>query len=221
MSERIRICVSLESESPWLVNKILQNLVEKGVDLAEVKIPISGEKIGNLERVIGNYSSKLIVKPVFENRHGFPVLKRVVEQRPFYLELDIDVTRRFPEILDLVIENDVFLMVSIDYGHSPSVDELVHDVIRALNQSDLVKVTFPAENYEDNLKVLEVYKSLREDSNRMVIVAKNEKGYLSQLLLPLLGAPFTVASTDEEKNSSYINYRAIQVFYGILNSLKS
>lgn len=220
MSDKLRICVSLESESPWLLNKILSNLVEKGIDLAEVKMPISGEKIGKLERVVRSYSSKLIIKPIFENKHGFPILKRVIEQKPFYLELDVDVTRKFPEILDLIIENDVFLMVSIDYHHSPSVDELVHDIIKALNQSDMVKVTFPAESYEDNLKVLEIYNSLREDNGRMIVIAKGEKGYLSQLLLPLLGAPFAVATTEEERNYNYVNYRAIQVFYKMLNSLK-
>ncbi len=220
MSDKLRICVSLESKSPWLLDKILGNLVEKGIDLAEVKMPISGEKIGKLERVLRNYSSKLIIKPIFQNRHGFPVLKRVIEQRPFYLELDIDVTRKFPEILDLMMENDVFLMVSVDYQRSPSVDELVHDVIKALNQSDMVKVTFPAESYEDNLKVLEIYNSIREDKDRMIVIAKGEKGYPSQLLLPLLGAPFAVATTEEEKNSSYVNYKAIQVFYKMLSSFK-
>ncbi len=214
----MRICVSLESISPWLVNKILKNLVEKGVDLAEVKLPISGEKIGDLERVVKNYCSKIIVKPIFTGKQGFPVLKRVIENRPFYLELDMDIIGKHPEILDLIMENDVFLMVSIDYQNSPSVDELVHDAIRALAQSDIVKITFPAESYEDNLKVFEVYNSLREDNNRMVVVAKKEKGYISQLLLPVLGAPFAIASTEEDKNSDYINYKAIQVFYKMLGS---
>ncbi|MCD6457243.1 MAG: type I 3-dehydroquinate dehydratase [Thermoproteales archaeon] len=217
--ERVRICASVETISPWLLDKILQRLIAREVDLAEIKVPITGKNVEDFERLVRKYAPKVIVKPLLNERQGFSTLKKIIEFRPFYVEMEYKNIAKYPEIVDQILTNNVFLLASIDYNDSPTSNKIIHDVMQALNQSDVVKVSFPAESYEDNLKVFEVYGALHDDKQRLIIVAKGEKGYISQLLLPTFGAPFTISSIDENSSKDYVHYKLVQIFYKMMHSI--
>ncbi len=68
--------------------------------------------------------------------------------------------------------------------------------------AEVVKVVPFARSFEDNLKVLSLIPYARERKQKIVAFCMGEKGKMSRIFAPLMGAAWTYASSARQKASA-------------------
>jgi 3-dehydroquinate dehydratase type I len=68
--------------------------------------------------------------------------------------------------------------------------------------ADVLKIVTFARSFEDNLKVLSLIPYAREKKQEIVAFCMGEKGKMSRIFAPLMGAAWTYASLDRKRTSA-------------------
>jgi 3-dehydroquinate dehydratase type I len=68
--------------------------------------------------------------------------------------------------------------------------------------AEVVKIVSFARSFEDNLKVLSLIPYARERKQKIVAFCMGEKGKMSRIFAPLMGAAWTYASLKRQKASA-------------------
>jgi 3-dehydroquinate dehydratase type I len=68
--------------------------------------------------------------------------------------------------------------------------------------AEVVKIVPFARSFEDNLKILSLLSYARERKHKIVAFCMGEKGKMSRIFAPLMGAAWTYASWKRQKTSA-------------------
>ena len=96
-----------------------------------------------------------------------------------------------------------FILSFHDFQRTPSPGELRNLCGRMMGWgAEVVKIVPFARSFEDNLKILSLLSYARERKQKIVAFCMGEKGKMSRIFAPLMGAAWTYASWKRQKASA-------------------
>ncbi len=173
-----------------------ESMVEFRFDLLEIGPSRVISLVGRAKRCIstcrqGNMSQ--------ENR--FLLLQTALEAGTDYIDLDMD--SDLESMRDLVptarSKNCDVILSHHDFEKTPQADELDGILRKAVdNGADVVKIACHVNRTEDIVSLMGLYRH----KCRKVILGMGEKGLITRVAAPLLGAEFTFASAGEGRETA-------------------
>jgi len=95
------------------------------------------------------------------------------------------------------------ILSSHDFQRTPSTEELRELLDRMIRyRSDVAKIVTFARSWEDNLKVLSLIPYAKKRRQAVVAFCMGEKGKMSRIFAPRVGAAWTYASLDRKRASA-------------------
>jgi len=90
-----------------------------------------------------------------------------------------------------------------DFKKTPPLQELRGICRRMIRYgADIIKIVTFTQSWEDNLKILSLIPYALERKQKIVALAMGEKGKMSRIFAPLMGAAWTYASLDRNRTSA-------------------
>jgi 3-dehydroquinate dehydratase type I len=180
--------------------------VEPTVDLFEVRIDIIGD---GWQELVKQLKKPWIAtnRTIDEGGRWEGNEARRIERLLQAIELGADMvdvefrTKNLTNIVPLVKRRVKCILSFHDVEKTPPLEELKMIVTRQLKAgADICKVVTTANEFEDNLAVLQLISEFSE--NKMVAFAMGQMGQISRILSPLVGADFTYGSIERGKESA-------------------
>jgi len=187
------ICVSIaESDFETCVNRI------KEEQLAEVRLD-AGDFTAEQVKVIFSQSIPLIatcrdVPFLHEKRQS--IIEQAITSGASYVDIEIESDPAYREALvKTARDNNCTIIISYhNFKETPSAEELAGIVLKAKKYgADIVKIACMVNSAEDNYTLLQLYPA----EFLLVAIGMGDKGMISRIMAPVLGAPFTFASPDK------------------------
>jgi 3-dehydroquinate dehydratase type I len=138
-----------------------------------------------------------------EERERLIVLQKAIDLGADYVDVELATERSF--LRDLVrYKRETQIILSFhDFRKTPSIKELQKlfgHMVRL--GADVVKIVPFARCWEDNLNILSLIPFAKERKQKIVAFCMGEKGKISRIFSPFLGAAWTYASLDKNKLSA-------------------
>jgi 3-dehydroquinate dehydratase type I len=138
-----------------------------------------------------------------EERERLIVLQKAIDLGADYIDVELATGRSF--LRDLVrYKRETQIILSFhDFRKTPSIKELQKlfgHMVRL--GADVVKIVAFARFWEDNLNILSLIPFAKERKQKIVAFCMGEKGKISRIFSPFLGAAWTYASLDKNKLSA-------------------
>ncbi len=186
------ICISIGNKSALeQLNRLQPELVEIRFDLLDE----SPEKILSSIRP----STRVIAtcRPgKMDDQERFHVLEYSVLQGVEYVDIEFEADSAYREkILKLAASSNTDVIVSFhDFQGTPAIAEL-ESILSACyaKGGNVAKIACQVNDLSDNARLLSLY----THSGRKVVLGMGEKGKITRLAAPELGAEFTFVSMDE------------------------
>jgi 3-dehydroquinate dehydratase type I len=184
--------------------------VNRWADLIELRIDYL--KRMNLAPLLENRRKPLIVtlrrkeeggKYKGEERKRLSVLQEAIDLGADYIDVELATERSF---LQSLIRNKGATQVILsfhDFQGTPSLKELQRlcgQMIRL--DADVVKIVSFARSWEDNLIILSLIPYAKKRRQKIVAFCMGEKGKMSRIFSPFLGAAWTYASLNRSMASA-------------------
>ena len=138
-----------------------------------------------------------------EERRRLSVLQEAIDLGADYIDVELATQKSW--LQDLVKnkrETQVILSFH-DFRRTPSLKELQRISWRMIQLgADVIKVVPFARSWEDNLNILSLILFAKERKQKIVAFCMGEKGKLSRIFSPLLGAAWTYASLNQSRTSA-------------------
>ena len=179
-------------------------------DLIELRIDyLSGVKLALLLEdrkkpfIVTNRRKEEGGKYKGEERERLIVLQKAIDLGADYIDVELATGRSF--FRDLVrYKRETQIILSFhDFRKTPSIKELQKlfgHMVRL--GADVVKIVPFARFWEDNLNILSLIPFAKERKQKIVAFCMGEKGKISRIFSPFLGAAWTYASLDKNKLSA-------------------
>ena len=207
--DRVRICVPIVETH---VKKAIEAIEEANslADLIELRADYLKEpKLAPLMKnrkkpfIITNRRKEEGGRYRGDGKERFEILKEAVELGAEYVDVEIRSRR---SLLQDLIANKLKTKIIVSFHDSqrtPSQKELrgLYDRMSRLG-ADVVKIVTFAASWEDNLQVLSLIPFARKKKQEIVTFCMGEKGKLSRIFAPLMGAAWTYASSRRDKTSA-------------------
>jgi len=138
-----------------------------------------------------------------EERKRLAVLQEAIDLEADYIDVELATERSF---LRSLIRNKGGTQVVLsfhDFDRTPSLKELqrLFDQMTRLGP-DVIKIVPFARSWEDNLSILSLIPFARKRRQKIVAFCMGEKGKISRIFSPFLGAAWTYASLRRDKASA-------------------
>lgn len=135
--------------------------------------------------------------------------------------VDIELRSDKEELLNLLKnkQNTKIILSYHDLEKTPPTIELQKIFERAVKfRPDLVKIVTYAKSYQDNLRILWLIPYAKKRGQKVLAFTMGQKGMISRIISPLLGAAWTYASLKEDKGSALgqLTIKQIKEVYKIL-----
>jgi 3-dehydroquinate dehydratase type I len=138
-----------------------------------------------------------------EERRRLSVLQEAIDLRADYIDVELATERSFlQDILRNRKKTQVILSFH-DFQRTPSPKELqglFNQMVRL--RADVIKIVPFARSWEDNLSILLLIPFAKARKQRIVAFCMGEKGKISRILSPFLGATWTYASLSKSSASA-------------------
>ena len=138
-----------------------------------------------------------------EERRRLSVLQEAIDLGADYIDVELATQRSW--LQDLVKnkrETQVILSFH-DFRRTPSLKELQRISWRMIQLgADVIKIVPFARSWEDNLNILSLIPFAKERKQKIVVFCMGEKGKLSRIFSPFLGAAWTYASLSQSRTSA-------------------
>jgi len=215
MKERPLICTPIAADNSDSYLNSLQSAKNMGSDIAEFRIDyfnnISSEILNN---VINESELPLIVTNRNREDGGMfsggedvrlELLETAIESKPSFvdIELAIDKEKR-DNIIQKARINDVGIICSYhDFGHTPTPNEILK-IYSDINETgaNVAKMVFTPVTNKDIRNILSVTEKLSNNEMLFTIFGMRQKGQITRMLTPLLGACLTYCSLYNDPNNN-------------------
>ncbi len=204
------ICVSVAERT---VDDCLEAL--RGLDFAEVRIDAMDTAIDDMERIFSKPQTLIAtfrpivfgmnpLKKKFDDEMRKKFLIAAIEAGAKYVDIEIqsDDTYRKEIIKKAKLKNCKVIISFHDFQATPEERRL--DEITALcfsKGADIAKIACKVNNIKDNLTLLKLLDN-NDYQGRTIIIGMGNKGRITRVAAPLLGSPFTFASSSKGKETA-------------------
>jgi len=138
-----------------------------------------------------------------EERKRLTVLEKAIDLGTDYIDVELATEISFLKNLIRDKKKTQVILSFHDFRRTPSLVELQRLFIRMIQLgADVIKIVPFAESWEDNLTVLSLIPFAKEKRQKIVAFCMGEKGRISRVISPLLGAAWTYASLNKDRNSA-------------------
>jgi 3-dehydroquinate dehydratase type I len=184
--------------------------VNRWADLIELRADYL--KRVNLAPLLENRQKPLIVtnrrreeegKYKGEERKRLSVLQEAIDLGANYIDVELATERSFLQGLIRNRRGTQVILSFHDFQRTPSLKELQRlcgQMIRL--EADVVKIVPFARSWEDNLTILSLIPYAKERNQKIVAFCMGEKGKISRIFSPFLGAAWTYASLNRSRASA-------------------
>ncbi len=138
-----------------------------------------------------------------EEAERLSVLKEAIDSGADYIDVELATERSFLEDLLRDRRETQVILSSHDFQRTPSPKELqrrFHQMVRL--GADVIKIVPFARSWEDNLTILSLIPFAKERKKKIVAFCMGEKGKISRIVSPFLGAVWTYASLTKSRASA-------------------
>jgi len=138
-----------------------------------------------------------------EERKRLTVLQEAIDLGADYIDVELASERSFLQGLIRNKKGAQVILSFHDFRRTPSLKELQ----RLFNQmvrlgADVIKIVSFASSWEDNLTILSLIPFAKARRRKIVAFCMGEKGKISRLFSPFLGAAWTYASLNKSRASA-------------------
>ncbi|MBM4330119.1 MAG: type I 3-dehydroquinate dehydratase [Deltaproteobacteria bacterium] len=131
------------------------------------------------------------------------ILRQAVNLGADFVDLEMESGRSFVHELIANKKNTRLILSFHDFKKTLKEKELRALFKRMIQiEADVVKIVTFARAWEDNLKILSLIPYAKERSQKIVAFCMGEKGKMSRIFAPLLGAAWTYASLNRKSSSA-------------------
>lgn len=191
------ICVSIAEDSVDDCLRALRNL-----DFAEVRIDLMKLSKKDVRRIF-SLGKRLIAtcrsgRMTDEARKA--LLTEAIEAGASYVDVELESSDSFRrDIIERARARGCEVILSYhDFNRTPNRKELEHIVDSCFGSgADIAKIACKVNSEMDNARLL----GLLDSERRLVIAGMGERGRMTRVIAPLLGAEFTFASLSEGKET--------------------
>lgn len=138
-----------------------------------------------------------------EERKRVTVLEKAIDLGADYIDVELATETSF---LKNLIRNKGKTQVILsfhDFRRTPSLKELQKLFTRMIRLgANVIKIVPFAESWEDNLTVLSLIPFAKKRRQKIVAFCMGEKGKISRVISPFLGAAWTYASLNKDRSSA-------------------
>ena len=245
---KYKICIAIPIKSADLnINKqLIETALEKSPDLIEFRfdyiheakfithsllkelmstVPPKIPKIFTFRRIQegGQYN--------LSNNERLEVLRRLIEVKPDYLDIEINSESEvLKKLINLAYNNKVKLIFSyhdfekfLTYEETAEIlnmfdEKLKHELFIDLNKinESIFKIISTAQVFDDNVQVLNICKKLSRQDKKFICFAMGEVGLLSRILCVKFGSLWTYGSLEEQTAPGQIKIEKIREIHQLL-----
>ncbi|MCP8318390.1 MAG: type I 3-dehydroquinate dehydratase [Candidatus Methylarchaceae archaeon HK01B] len=225
LNRRAKICASIGVRDIKLLKKRVEEALDLGSDLIEVRIDYLDEMdFSYINEVVKLCEDRCILTCRARGEGGEfrgseeerqKLILDLTQFRPTYIDIELSLARSEPEILDIIKRARVSTIISWhDFKDTPPFQSLESTLDEAKLLGDIVKIVPMANHFSDNLSILKLYESSKPD--RLIAFCMGEKGQISRVLCPLFGSPFTYASLPDSPTApAQITIKELRELYGL------
>jgi 3-dehydroquinate dehydratase-1 len=202
-----KICVSIAPGDVQSINKQAERAFELGADYVEIRFdflkpeqlqPAIDAAKGIKGRAVFTLRSKdQGGKFVGSEPDRVKWLRRLAEQRPMLLDVELHTLQENDELADFLESQKTPVLVSWhDFEETPPSDKIADLLSEMRIYSNYVKIVTTAKSVDDSLRLLELYGTAT--GLHPIFFAMGEAGVVSRVMCTVTGnAPFTYASLEK------------------------
>ena len=246
MKYKICVAIPIRSADLNLNKQIIESALEKSPDLIEFRFDYINEAEfithSLLKELMSTIPPKIPIIFTFRRKQEggqynlsknerLKVLRHLIEVKPDYLDIEINSESKvLKSLIDLAYENKVKLIFSYhDFEKSITYEEtaeilkrfdkkLKHELsinVDKINGS-IFKIIFTAQDFDDNVQILNTCKKLYQQDKKFVCFAMGELGILSRVLCVKFGSLWTYGSLEEKTAPGQIKIEKIREIHQLL-----
>jgi 3-dehydroquinate dehydratase type I len=138
-----------------------------------------------------------------EERKRLSVLQRAIDLEADYIDVELATETSFLKDLMRNKRRTQIILSFHDLRGTPSLKELQRLSAQMIRLgADVIKIVPFAKSWEDNLTILSLIPFAKEKRQKIVAFCMGEKGKISRIISPLIGAAWTYASLDKNRASA-------------------
>ena len=215
MKERPLICTPIAADNFDSYLNLLQSAKNMGSDIAEFRIDyfknITAEVLNN---VISESELPLIVTNRNREDGGMfssgeevrlELLETAIESKPSFVDIEVAIDReKRDNIIQKARINDVGIICSYhDFRHTPTPNE-IFEIYSDINETgaNVAKMVFTPVTDKDIRNILSVTERFSNNEMLFTIFGMRQKGQITRILTPLLGACLTYCSLYNNPNNN-------------------
>ena len=190
------VCVSLGNRSVDAVESALRD-----IDFAEVRLDLMQPALSELERLFT--PGKRIIATCragsLKDEERIAFLRRAIELGAAFVDVEKESTVAFKaKVMQAALSKGCKVIISShDFEKTPPAEVLRSTIQQSFSQgADCVKIACTVNTPQDNATLLGLL-SNPEWQQRLIVVGMGTLGRFSRIMGPLLGSPFTFASSGE------------------------
>ena len=200
-----RICISIAEPTMGGALRSIRNAA-RSADLIELRLDFLPDADlgsllgqGNLPFVVTNRRQAEGGSFGGDERARLEVLRRALDQGAAFVDVEMASARQWQKMAGRSTEGH-WVLSHHDFGGTPSPAFLRGLFQRmAARRPAVVKIVTMANSVEDNLSILSLIPYARKRGERIVAFCMGEKGKMSRVFAPLLGAAWTYARLQGKK----------------------
>lgn len=220
------ICICIKEPNFSLCKKLLVN-----VEVAEIRLDGASLPPNEIQQIF-SLPSQLIAtcrpngKIKTKEARKMALLTAIVAGAA-YVDLEIESDANYiSEIIQTARLQECLVILSYhNYEMTPTKKQLEDVVAYGFSKgADIVKISSQVNNDSENARLLSLYDTCAKFENKKIIAfGMGEKGKISRLAAPLLGAPFVYASPEigGETGPGQMKANTMLEIYNLLNAGKS
>ena len=138
-----------------------------------------------------------------DERKRLGVLQEAIDLRADYIDVELATERSLLQGLISNKRSTRIILSFHDFRKTPpqkELQKLLNQMVRL--EADVIKIVSFARSWEDNLNILSLLPFAKERKQKIVAFCMGEKGKISRIFSPFLGAAWTYASLNQSKTSA-------------------
>lgn len=218
-----KICASIATENVAEIREDAAKALAAGADYLEIRFDfLRSEELENAITALTQFKSKSVFTLRSKKQGGkfagseqdrLEWLRKLVQQRPMFVDIELETLREYDELADYVDSRKTPILVSWhDFEKTPS-DSDIADLLSEMRvYSNFVKLVTMARSTDDSFRLLDLYETITDISP--IIFAMGEFGIMSRVLCTLVGnAPFTYASLGNKVAPGQLTVKQMRRLY--------
>ena len=218
-----KICVSIAPEDVQSISKQAHRAFELGADYAEIRFDfLKPEQLQPAIDAVKGIKGRAVFTLRSKDQGGKFVgsepdrvkwLRRLAEQRPMLLDVELHTLQENDELADFLESQKTPVLVSWhDFEKTPPSDKIADLLSEMRVYSNYVKIVTTAKSVNDSLRVLEMYETAM--GLHPIFFAMGEAGVISRVMCTVTGnAPFTYASLEKAVAPGQLTVKQMRDLY--------